>query len=214
MRRRAARTVRNTSGACCRPTSSAKAVPNSSESSAEQSAASIEFQVAFQVLRALSTSRATARSRSPPGAAASTASLTIGQTHSSATTVTRTAYDPTSPQLAGPLKDAARPALLAEQLDEAVLVLPLIGERCRRIEVHQRDLVARREARRRRHLGMGWEVALAGRELLPFLGKEEVDERLGGLGVARGAQDRHWLRDRADPFLGQHEGHRRALGGL
>lgn len=66
-------------------------MPNSSESSDEQSAASIEFQVAFQVLRALSTSRATARSSPPPGAAASSASLTIGPTQSIATTAIRTA---------------------------------------------------------------------------------------------------------------------------
>jgi hypothetical protein len=43
------------------------------------------------VLRALRTSRATARSSWPPGAAASTASLTIGQMHSSPTTAIRTA---------------------------------------------------------------------------------------------------------------------------
>ena len=73
------------------PISRANAVPSTRASSDDQIAASIEFQVAFQVLRAPRTSRATARSSWPPGAAASIASLTIGQTHSRPTTAIRTA---------------------------------------------------------------------------------------------------------------------------
>src|SRR5438874_10430560 len=154
-----------------------------------------------------------AGSNLPPGASASWARRPTGTTASRMTTPRRTRKATRSPREAGIHR--MRPGACgsaAEQVGESLLVELVAFEQLADVDRKNLERPDLGEAGRRRHILACRQIPLRGGHGLPFLRKDEVDERTRSIRILRSPDDRGRLGNDGDAFGGKDEVNRRAFG--